>query len=206
MSQVILDMSVSLDGYISAEGVSPEEPMGDGGEKLHEWAFGDDELNQQLLEEGVKSQGAVIAGRSTYDNSVEWWGADGPTGPVRNPVFVVTHEPPADAPANGVYTFVTEGIERALDQAKSAADGKNVVIMGGADLGRQFLNADLIDEISIHLVPVLFGGGTRLFEPFDGNHVNLETESVIETPQSINLRFDVGDQSNEGDGESERTP
>lgn len=206
MSRVILDMSVSLDGYVTADGVSLEEPMGKGGQKLHEWSFGDDERNQQLLEGGVTSQGAVVAGRRTYDTSVEWWGPDGPTGPVRNPVFVVTHEPPADPPEDGVYTFATGGIESALEQATAAADWKNVAVMGGADVGQQFLEAGLVDELSLHVIPVLFGGGTRLFEPFDGDHVDLETESVVETPQAIHLQFDVGDRPNERDGEAEQSP
>src|SRR3712207_6822028 len=98
MSKVIFDISMSLDGFVTAANVRPEEPMGDGGQRLHEWAFGDDERNRELLAEAVHSLGAVIAGRRTYDHSVPWWGADGPTGPARVPVFVVTHAEPEDVP------------------------------------------------------------------------------------------------------------
>ena len=98
MTKVIFDISMSLDGFVTASNVRPEEPMGDGGQRLHEWAFGDDERNRGLLAEATNSVGAVVAGRRTYDFSVAWWGADGPTGPARVPVFVVTHEAPEESP------------------------------------------------------------------------------------------------------------
>jgi dihydrofolate reductase len=133
----------------------------------------------------------VIAGRRTYDSSVAWWGPDGPSGPARVPVFVVTHEAPEDAPEGGVYTFVTGGIERALEQARIAAGDRTVCVMGGAATGRQYIAAGLVDEISIHLVPVLFGGGTRLFEELGGEHIRLETAEVVETANATHLRFRV---------------
>ncbi len=191
MTKVIFDMSMSLDGFVNAANVRPEEPMGDGGEWLHEWAFGGDERNRKLLAEAVNSLGAVIAGRRTYDLSVASWGADGPTGPARVPVFVVTHAEPEDAPEGGVYTFVTDGIESALEQAKAAAGEKDVAVMGGPDIGRQYIEAGLVDVISIHLVPVLLGDGTRMFEHLGGEQVQLETTSVIETPAAIHLGFRV---------------
>jgi dihydrofolate reductase len=191
MTKVIFDMSMSLDGFVNAANVRPEEPMGDGGERLHEWAFGQDERNRELLAEATNSLGAVIAGRRTYDLSVPSWGADGPTGPARVPVFVVTHAQPEDAPEGGVYTFVTDGIESALEQAKAAAGEKDVAEMGGPDIGLQFIEAGLVDEISIHLVPVLLGDGTRMFEHLGGEQVQLETTSVIETPAAIHLGFRV---------------
>jgi dihydrofolate reductase len=135
--------------------------------------------------------GAIVAGRRTYDISVGWWGADGPAGRARVPVFVVTHEVPDEHPENGIYTFVTDGIEGALDQAKAAAGEKAVAVMGGAETGRQFIRAGMVDEISIHLVPVLFGGGTRLFEHLGAEHIQLETLEVIETPAATHLRFRV---------------
>jgi dihydrofolate reductase len=129
--------------------------------------------------------------KRTYDHSVPWWGADGPTGPARVPVFVVTHAEPEDVPKGGVYTFVTDGIESALKQPKAAAGDKDVAVMGGADIGRQYIGAGLVDEISIHLVPVLFGGGTRMFEHLGGEHIRLETTSVIQTPAATHLGFPV---------------
>src|SRR5215203_5034364 len=159
MTRVIFDISMSLDGYMTATNVSAEEPLGDGGQRLHEWAFGEDEHNRELLAEAVDSVGAVIAGRRTYDLSVPWWGADGPSGPARVPVFVVTHAEPEDTREGGVYTFV-DGIESALEEAKAVAGDKDVAVMGGAEIGQQYIKAGLIDEISIHLVSVLLGSGT----------------------------------------------
>src|SRR5215208_6689751 len=169
MTKVIFDISMSLDGFVTASNIRPEEPMGDGGHRLHEWAFGEDDCNRELLAEAMNSIGAVIAGRRTYDFSVAWWGADGPAGPARVPVFVVTHAGPEDAPEGGVYTFVTDGIESVLDEAKAAAGDKTVAVMGGADIGRQYIRAGLIDEISIQL----------------------ESAGVIETPAATHLRFRV---------------
>jgi dihydrofolate reductase len=191
VTKVIFDMSMSLDGFVTASNVRPEEPMGDGGQRLHEWAFGDDERNRELLAEAVNSIGTVIAGRRTYDLSVPWWGADGPAGPARVPVFVVTHAEPEEVPEGGVYTFVTDGIESALEEAKAAAGDKDVAVMGGAEIGQQYIGARLIDEISIHLVPVLLGGGTRMFEHLGGKHIQLETAGVIETPAATHLQFRV---------------
>ena len=191
MTNVIFDISMSLDGFVTASNVRSEEPLGDGGQRLHEWAFGDDERNRELLAEAVNFVGTVIAGRRTYDLSAPWWGADGPAGPARVPVFVLTHTEPEDVPEEGVYTFVTDGIESALEQAKTAAADKDVAVMGGAEIGQQYIRAGLIDEISIHLVPVLLGSGTRMFEHLGEEHNQLESVGVIETPQATHLRFRV---------------
>jgi dihydrofolate reductase len=190
MVNVIFDMSMSLDGFVAASNVRPEAPLGDGGQRLHEWAFGDDERNRELLAEAANFVGAVIAGRRTYDLSVPWWGADGPSGPARVPVFVVTHAEPEEVPEGGVYTFVTDGIERAFEQAKAATSDEYVAVMG-AEIGQQYIKAGLIDEISIHLVPVLFGDGTRMFEHLGSEYIQLETVEVIETPEATHLRFRV---------------
>jgi dihydrofolate reductase len=192
MSTVAFDMSMSLDGFIEAANPTPDEPLGVGGERLHEWAFGEDERDRRVLAEGGDGLGAVIAGRRTYDASVASWGADGPTGPARLPVFVVTHEPPADSPQDGVYRFVTDGIEAALKEAREAAGDQNVTVMGGPDLGRQFLAAGLVDEISIHLVPIIFGRGKRLFEGLpDEQYMRLEPLGAIQTPNATHLRFRI---------------
>jgi dihydrofolate reductase len=128
MTSVIFDISMSLDGFVTASNVRPEEPLGDGGQRLHEWTFGEDERNRELLADAVNFVGAVIAGRRTYDLSVASWGAD---GPARVPVCVVTHAEPEEVPEGGVYTFVTEGIESALEQAKAVAGDKVAAVMGG---------------------------------------------------------------------------
>ena len=191
MGKVVFDISMSLDGFMTAANRRPEEPMGDGGERLHEWAFGGDPRDREVLTGGVTSIGAVIAGRRTYDDSVPWWGADGPTGPARVPVFVISHDVPEDTPEGGVYTFVTGGIERALEQAKATAGEKGVTVMGGADTGQQYLRAGLLDELSIHLIPVLFGSGTRMFDHLDDRHVELEPGETIQTPAATHLRYRV---------------
>ena len=191
MSKVTFDISLSLDGFMTAANQRPEEPMGDGGMRLVEWAFGDDERDRAVLADGIASIGAVIAGRRTYDDSVPWWGADGPTGPARVPVFVVSHSVPDETPDGGVYTFVTGGIESALDQARARAGDKDVTVMGGARTGQQFLAAGLVDEVSLHVVPVLLGAGTRMFENLGDAQITLEPLATIQTPWATHLRLRV---------------
>jgi dihydrofolate reductase len=192
MSKVIFDISMSLDGFMTAANRRPEEPVGDGGQQLTAWAMSDaDVASRKALEEGIASIGAAIAGRETYDTSLPWWGADGPTGPERRPLFVVTHGAPAESPEGGVYTFVTDGIEGALAQAKAVAGEKDVCVMGGASIGQQYIEAGLVDEISIHLVPVLFGSGTRMFEHLGDAHIQLELLDTVATPLATHLRYRV---------------
>ena len=136
MGKVVFDTSMSLDGFMTAANPTAEEPMGAGGLRLMEWIMGPDERGRELLEGWVSNLGASIAGRTTYDTSLPWWGADGPTGSARRPLFVVTHEAPAESPKGGVYTFVTDGIESALEQAQAAAGDRDVTVMGGASVGR----------------------------------------------------------------------
>ena len=193
VGKVIFDMSMSLDGFVTGPNVRPEEPNGDGGQLLTEWALGDYEREREILAESGKSLGAIIAGRRTYDLSVPWWGADGPTGPARVPVFVVTHAEPEDTPDGGVYAFVTGGIEGALDRAKAVAGEKDVAVMGGADTGAQYVGAGLVDEISVHLVPVLLGSGTRMFEHLGGERIRLQAPEVIETAAATHLRFRIAE-------------
>jgi dihydrofolate reductase len=190
-SKVVFDISMSLDGFVTAADRTSEEPMGRGGLRLMEWAFGDDPRGAQVLRDGVAGLGATIAGRETYDTSLAWWGADGPSGDARRPVFVVTHEAPGSSPENGVYTFVTDGLESALAQAKAAAAGRDVCIMGGARTGQQYLAAGLVDELSIHLVPVLFHRGTRLFDNLGVDHTQLEVLDVVAGPAATHLRYAV---------------
>lgn len=191
MGRVVFDISMSLDGFMTAAGQTAEEPLGPGGQRLNEWAFGDDDRNRDYLARQVAGLGAVITGRTTYDTSLPWWGEDGPSGPARRPVFVVTHAVPADPPANGVYTFVTDGIESCLRQAQLAAGSDTVCIMGGADIGQQFIAAGLVDEISVHVVPVLFGAGTRMFDHLGTEHLQLEALDAVATPTAIHTTFRV---------------
>ena len=191
MSKLIFDMSMSLDGFVKATGATPDEPLGKGGERLHEWAMGDDAASRQLLIDAVAAAGAFIGGRRTYDDSLRWWGANGPTGDDRVPLFVVTHQAPEDSPENGVYTFVTDGIESALRQAREVAGDKDVYLMGGPVLASQYLQAGLVDEIGVHLVPVLFGGGDRLVDLVGEDHVQLEVISVLDAPSATHLVYRV---------------
>ena len=189
MGKVIYDISMSLDGFITAANVRPEAGLGDDGERLHDWAFNSaDPRNHELLAKGA-SLGAIISGRHNYDLAVPYWNADGPTGPARVPTIVVTHSVPQDMPEGGVYIFV-DGVEAALETAQELAGNKHIYITG-ADVAQQFLKQGLIDEISIHLVPVLFGSGTRLFEHLDREHISLEIIEVIRTAEAIHMRFNV---------------
>jgi dihydrofolate reductase len=190
MGKVSFAISMSLDGFITAAHQTAEEPMGTGGLRLHEWAMGDDPANHEFMGGKLQSLGAVITGRRNYDHSVPSWQADGPTGPARRPVFVVTHEAPKDSPDGGVYTFVTGGIKDALAEAQATAAGKDVTIMGGAEVGRQYIEAGLVDEIAISLVPVLFGNGTRMFGDFD-KHIQLEPLEVVPTKDATHLIYKI---------------
>jgi dihydrofolate reductase len=190
MGKLIYEMSASVDGFVSGANVRPEAGLGDGGEQLHQWASGEDEVSNKLVQDELDAVGAVIVGRTTYDLSVPYWGADGPIGPTRVPTFVVTHAAPPSSPANGVYTFVTDGIESAVAQAKAAA-GEKDVSMSGADVAQQCLRAGLVDEVVIHLVPVLFGSGTPMFGHLGSEHVQLEAIQAIHTNMVTHLRFRV---------------
>jgi dihydrofolate reductase len=193
MGKVIYDISMSLDGFIAGANARAEAGwagLGDGGERLHDWGFNSaDPRNRKIGEALFATMGAVIVGRTTYNNSILNWGADGPTGPARLPTIIVSHSLPQDIPDGGVYTFV-DSVEVALETAKKAAGNKNVILQGG-NIAQQFITLGLIDEIFIHLAPALFGTGTRLIEDLGGEHVQLETIEVIETKEAIHLRFRV---------------
>ena len=192
MGKVFFDISMSLDGLITGANRTPEQPLGDEGEHLHDWAFNSkDEYNRNLISQSVSTTGAIICGRRTYDDSLPFWGADGPTGAARLAVFVVTHKIPKDIRDGGVYTFVTDGIDSALQKAKKAAGDKNISVMGGAEIGQQYIKAGLVDELSIHLVPVIFGSGTPMFAKLGETHIQLEPAQVIETPEAIHLRLRI---------------
>jgi dihydrofolate reductase len=192
MGKVTYDISMSLDGFITGANARPEAGwagLGEGGERLHDWGFNSvDPRNREIEEALLATTGAVIVGRTTYDHSILNWGADGPIG-AGVPTIVVSHKVPQNIPDSRVYTFVNS-LEEALETAKKAAGDKDVVIQGG-NIAQQFITFGLVDEIFIHLVPVLFGSGTRLIEELGGEHVQLEMTEVIETKEAIHLRFRV---------------
>jgi dihydrofolate reductase len=142
-----------------------------------------------MIKGEVDRLGAVICGRRTYDMSIKHWGADGPTGEARVPLFVLSHGVPDDVPEGGVYTFVGD-LETALMRARETAGDKNISVMG-ADVGRQFMDSGVIDEISIHVVPVLFGSGTPLFGKGVDDHVSLELVDETATEFARHLRYRV---------------
>jgi dihydrofolate reductase len=185
MGNVVIDMSMSLDGYIAAPNDNPEQGLGEDGMRLHNWAFDDPAVFERLYGNLVEETGAVVMGRRSYDNSIAAWGGKGPLGDV--PCFVVTHEPPASS--GTPFTFVTDGIESALAKAKEAAGNKRIGLMG-ADIDQQFLAAGLVDEIRIHLVNVLLGGGRRLFDRLP-QRIELEQTGLSQTDGVTHLEYRV---------------
>ncbi len=189
MSTTVFDISMSLDGYVAAAERNPDQPLGRDGEQLHQWLLGDDKTSLDYFARVSKASGAVITGRVNYEDSLPWWGADGPTGDLRLPVIVVTHSAPDAMPEHGVYQFVTDGLEAALKVARTAANGQDVTVMGGAKLAQSFLAAGLIDEISLHIVPVLFGQGTRLFDKLPDHHQELELIETVPAARALHVRY-----------------
>jgi dihydrofolate reductase len=189
MAPVICDMSVSLDGYVTGPNDSREHPFGDGAGMLHDWMSGaaTDE-DRAILAELIDGVGAVVMGRKSFNKNegAGGWGAGGPLG--QTPSFVVTHQAPATA-FPPVFTFVTDGVASAIEQAKKAAGGKKVSLHG-ATVMQQALPLGLVDEILVHVVPVLVGGGTPLFGAL-GSPVALERTQVMVTPAATHLRFKV---------------
>jgi len=206
-----LDITMSLDGFVAAPNPSLENPLGVGGERLHEWAFaaqswrerhgrsgGEDNQDSKVIAEATSATGAVIMGRKMFsggegpwedDPKADGWWGDEP--PFHVPVFVLTHYAREQKPMEGgtTFTFVTDGIEPALEQARATAGEKNVAIAGGASVAQQYLAAGLLDEFQIHIAPVLLGGGVRLFA--DRSGPELEATRVIQSPAATHLRYRV---------------
>jgi len=182
MGKVILDMSMSVDGFIAG----PNDE--DGG--LHDYFFSPSGDTAQVVEEGIKMTGAIIMGRRSYDLGDQFDGFV--STPYKVPHFVLSHNVPEN-PAKGetAFIFVADGIESALTQAKAAAGDRNVVIGGGANTAQQFISAGSIDELQIHLVPVVLGEGLRLFDHISGKPVKLEKTSGVDAPDVTHLTFRV---------------
>jgi dihydrofolate reductase len=213
MAKVIAEISASLDGLVAGPNQTLEEPLGAGGELLHEWAVrlktfrelhgmegGEADSDEELLTESVRATGAIVMGRRMFSggdgpweddpNSDGWWG-DEP--PFHKPVFVVTHhEREPLVKQDTTFTFVTDGIERAVEQARGAAGEKAVGIAGGANVIQQCLDAGLLDELQLHLVPVLLGDGVRLFDHIDAAPRKLERTRLLESSTGVvHLTFRV---------------
>ena len=189
MGKVVLEMSMSVDGYVAGPDVGPEVPMGRGGEALHEWMFAgrSPAESERFQTEHFATVGALILGRRMADLGIGPWG-DEPT--FHAPCYVVTHRPAETIVKQGgtSYTFVTDGVEAALERARESAHSQDVVVNGGADIGRQFLDAGLLDEVRLHLVPVVLGAGARLFDGV-GSHVRLTPVDAVSTPQVTHLTY-----------------
>jgi dihydrofolate reductase len=212
MGKLRLDITMSLDGFVAGPNPSPDEPLGAGGERLHEWIVGLAawrethgesggvvNADSEVVQESIDATGAVIMGRNMFGGGNGPWGDDpwqgwwGDDPPFHVPVFVLTHHEREPLPLQGgtTFTFVTEGIAPALEQAKAAAGDKDVLLAGGANVAQQYLAADLLDEMQIHLAPVLLGGGVRLLDNLDAGKVGFELTRVIESPAVTHLRYRV---------------
>src|SRR6266508_2185255 len=204
MTRLTLDITMSLDGFIAGPNQTVEHPLGEGGERLHEWIYGlatfrerhgesggTRNADDDVLRESIDATGAVLMGRRMFsggegrweDDPVAdgWWGDDPPFGV---PVFILTHHARETVTKQGgtSYTFVTEGIDAAVAQARAAAGNKNVAVAGGANVVQQCLRAGLLDEMQIHVAPLLLGDGVRLFDDLDAEPRALELTRVIESP------------------------
>ena len=194
MNSVTCDLTVSLDGFVAGPNQSRATPLGDGGEDLHRWMFEEPEANATAIE-GILSSGAYIMGRNMFagpgpgpwaEDWRGWWGED---PPYHAPVFVLTHHqrPPLQMEGGTIFNFVSDGIQSALDQAREAAGGEDVAIAGGAETARQYLSAGLIDELRLHIAPVVLGSGERLLDGV-GN-LKLEQTEVSGTRLVTHVRY-----------------
>jgi dihydrofolate reductase len=202
MGKVATGLTMSLDGFIAGPNDGPGQPLGEGGMRLFDWySSGDTEyqmpgtemvvrVSQQsadLLREAHSKMGAFVTGRRTFDITNGWGGRP----PLGVPTFVVTHSVPQDWVYEGSpYTFVKEGVESAVEQAKAAAGDKDVAV-GAASIAQQCIRAGLLDEIHIDLVPVLLGDGVRLFDNLGDGQVELERTEIIEAPDVTHMTFQV---------------
>lgn len=208
MAKLFFDISVSLDGFIAGPNPTLETPLGAGGERLHEWAFatdafrrhhgmsgGEHNVDSEVIEATAGNVGASIMGRRMFSGGVgrweddpnadAWWGDD---PPFHHPVFVLTSHarPPLVKQGGTTFTFVTDGIRSALDQAGAAAGGADVQVAGGANVVQQYLEAGLVDAFQIHLAPVLLGDGVRLFDGrLTDPPITLECASTVESPTGV---------------------
>lgn len=189
MSKVAFNISMSLDGFITAGNQTREQPLGENGEVLHEWFFNSGPQGEAYVKRLTSGVGAVICGRKCYDDSAPYWDEGGPTGAMKLPLFVVTHRPLLATHSTGIY-HAAGSIADAVSQAKAAAGEKDVSLMGGGDIFRQALAGGFVDEIELHIVPVLFGAGTRLFETLP-EQIKLEPTTTLDTPLARHVAYRV---------------
>jgi dihydrofolate reductase len=212
MGKLFFDISMSLDGFIAGPNPTLELPLGEGGEELHEWVVrlaswreahglegGDTGADDDLMKESIGRAGAFVMGRRMFSNGAGsweddpkadgWWGDD---PPFRVPVFILTHHPrePVEKQGGTTFNFVTDGMESALEQARSAAGDKDVQVAGGASVVQQYLNAGLLDEFQVHVVPIILGSGVRLFDDL-GSRPDVVLTRVVDSPEVTHLSYRV---------------
>jgi dihydrofolate reductase len=211
MSKLRFKISMSVDGFVAGPNQSTDNPLGIGGMRLHEWIFplaiwrsphseagGEVNESSKVVEESLANIGATIMGRNMFGGHPGpwdarkpwngWWGDD---PPFHHPVFVLTHHPrePLQLQGGNTFTFVTDGIESALSQARQAAKGKDVSLAGGAKAAQEYLVAGLVDEMEISLVPTLLGSGERLFDGVGDNLHGLELVRTVAAPNVTHLKY-----------------
>jgi dihydrofolate reductase len=202
--------SISLDGYGAGASQSVENPLGVGGEQLHDWFVptstfqrmvgkqgGTSGVDDDFAARGIANIGAWILGRNMFgpirgewpDDAWKGWWGDNP--PYHHPVFVLTHYPHEPIPMEGgtTFHFVTDGIESALEKARVAANGKDIRIGGGASTIQQYLRAGLVDEMHIAIAPILLGGGERLFDNLGPDPIPYECVQLVSSPAAVHARF-----------------
>jgi dihydrofolate reductase len=211
VSRLRFKISMSLDGFVAGPDQSVKDPLGIGGERLHEWVFpltvwrathglegGEDNESSRVVEQSTANIGATVMGRNMFgghpgpwDAGKPWTGWWGSSPPFHHPVFVLTHHarPPLEMEGGTTFTFVTDGIEAALDRARQAAGGKDVSLAGGASAAQQYLVRGLVDEMEINLVPTLLGGGERLFDGVGDNLHGLALVRTVAAPKVTHLKF-----------------
>ncbi|MFA1819297.1 dihydrofolate reductase family protein [Virgibacillus oceani] len=198
MGKVILDISMSLDGFITGPNDNRKQPLGEGGMAIQNWLFSGDQpsryndffrlssTNRELFDSTIPNTGAMIVGRRTFD-IVNGWEGNHPIKDV--PVFVVTHEPPESyIEGNTKFVFVTGGIENAVKQAKEAANGKNVSI-GTASIAQQCIKVGVLEEMHLHVAPTLIGKGIRLFDHIGTEQIKLESQQVTDGTDVTHLKY-----------------
>jgi dihydrofolate reductase len=201
MGKVHADMGMSLDGFVAGPNAGPQNALGDEGHRIHRWAYdleswrehqslegGSTDRDDEVSRETFARTGAYVMGRRMFEEGEVGW-PDPP--PFHAPVFVLTHHArdPWVRQGGTTFTFVTDGLESALEQARAAAGDKDVQISGGAATVRLFIEAGMLDELQIHLAPVLLGDGVRLFDRVDPEPVELEVTRVINSPRVTHLRY-----------------
>jgi len=211
MSKLRFTISMSLDGFVAGPNQSIKDPLGVGGEGLHEWVValaswrgrhglegGEVNESSAVVEESTANIGATIMGRNMFGGhpgpwkpTAPWTGWWGKNPPFHHPVFVLTHYPrePLVTEGGTTFTFVNDGIESALDQARRAAGSKDITLAGGAKAAQQYLAAGLVDEMELHQVPMLLGGGERLFDGIGADLHRLELVRTVATPRVTHLKF-----------------